>query len=87
VHALKITSETCSRDNKTHMALSESRLEIYLSWEINTCTLLDIERLVLYFYENIFKILDLEIYVGLINNLMLDKVLPKFLKSDLVYVW
>ena len=52
---------------------------------MNICILLDPERQVLYFYESILKILDLEIYVGLINNLMLGEVLPKFLKSDLVH--
>jgi len=30
------------------------------------------------------KIFDLDIYVGLINNLMQGEVLPKVLKSDLV---
>jgi len=59
------------------MALSESRLQIYLEREMNTCTLVDIERQVLYFYE---------IYVDLINNLMLGNLLRKFLKSDLALV-
>jgi len=64
------------------MALSESRLRIYLSQDMNTRTLLDLESQV---FENILKIIGL--YVGLINNLMLDEVLPKFLKSDLVHVY
>jgi len=34
-----------------------------------------------------WKILDLEIYVDLINNLTLGEVLPKFLKSDILHLW
>jgi len=53
VHVLNVTSESCSPDKQTHMDLLQTRLWIHLSRETNTCTLLDLERQVLYFYENI----------------------------------
>ena len=86
-HALNVTSKTYSRDKQTHMALLESRLGIYLSREINTCILLNLENKFCSSIKTFGKILDIEIYIGVINNLMLDEVLPKFLKSYLVHVW
>jgi len=52
---VKGTSETSFPDKQTHMAISESLLRIYLSRKMNTCILLDLERQVLYLYENIWK--------------------------------
>jgi len=49
--------------------------------------LLDLERKVLYFYENNLKNIALVNinYVGLLNNLMLGELLLKFMKSNSVH--